>query len=64
MLYNGVHGASQDGTPVSTSTFILELQAGEKVQIVGGAGSTMIYGVNGGTSVHRSWFSGFLLSAL
>ncbi len=50
-------------TPWSTSSVILELQAGERVQIEN-IDSTIIYGVNSGTNIYRSWFSGFLLYGL
>ena len=50
--------------PSSASSFILELQAGERVQIYNHR-SSVIYGIaSAGSSVYRSWFSGFLLHAL
>ena len=57
VLYNdGIDGSVL--TPVSTSSFILELQAGERVQIYNSVSCTMYGGTSG---VYRSWFSGFLL---
>ncbi len=49
--------------PVSTSSVILELQAGERVQVEN-TDSGVIYGVSAGTSIYRLWFSGFLLYGL
>ncbi len=49
---------------VGSSSIILELQAGERVQIEN-IDSTIIYGVyTSGTSIYRSLFSGFLLYGL
>ena len=63
VLFNHRDASSSNASPVSATSFVLELQAGERVQIYTHA-STIIYGVLSGTSVYRSWFSGFLIYAL
>ena len=63
LYHDALYMGAADPDPVSATSFILELKAGERVQIYNHA-STIIYGVNSGTSVYRSWFSGFLLYAL
>ncbi len=63
VLYNHRDAGSANVSPVSATSFVLELQAGERVQIYNDA-STIIYGVNPETDVYRSWFSGFLIYAL
>ena len=64
VLYNDAWFGSADDTPVSTSSFILKLLEGERVTVVNQiTAGTVIYGVLPGTSVYRSWFSGFLLHA-
>ena len=62
MLYDNAKGGT-DSTPVGATSFILELQAGEKVEIIN-EGSTSIKGRHTGSVVYRSWFSGFLLIGL
>ena len=72
MLYNdgfgfSGYGSSADPTPVTATSFILELQQGERVQVYNHDTSTIIYGAHSDPSgglVYRSWFSGFLLYAL
>ncbi len=49
-------------SPVSTSSIILELETGERVQVENTA-STFVYGTVENT-YYRSWFSGFLLYSL
>ncbi len=61
VLYNNFVNFD-DEQPVTATSFILELQAGERVQIYND-GSTVIYGAISGT-VYRSWFSGYLLYGL
>ncbi len=62
VLYNDFINLD-DGIPVTATSFILELQAGERVQIYNDYSSS-IAGVLSGTSVYRSWFSGYLLYGL
>ncbi len=62
MIYNDHYSNPGDATPTSTSSIILELHAGENVTVVNQQ-STKIWGL-AGSSVYRSWFSGFLLYGL
>ena len=61
VMYNDASGDSADPVPVSTSSFILQLQARERVQIYN-VGSTIVRGIRSDTSVYRSWF--FWVSSL
>ncbi len=64
MLYNAFYSGG-DVQPVTASSFILELQMGEKVQIKNVDSSEINgEGGSGGPGVYRSWFSGFLLYRL
>ena len=63
VMLNMAFGGPNDADPVGTTSFLLELQAGENVQIIN-EDSSIIYGVNPGKSVYWSWFSGFLVYAL
>ncbi len=51
-----------DSIPLSTSSIILELQAGERVQIEN-VDSNIIYGTLDAT-IYKSWFMGFLLHSM
>ena len=61
VLYHAGYWPNSDTAPVSATSFILELQAGERVQIYNDD-SSIIHGAYSG--VYRSWFSGFLIYAL